>query len=360
MKCLFSLLLLLVFIQAPTGFAQEEFVNNNCPYINGEFYTPNAVVRYEHPQRQIVMVSLVDGSVIRTVESNVFVEHLGVIEWSYNCRYLFAFTEVNRRRSEIRTNGRGTMVIWDVISGERLQNFEYPTQRCSYQCHSFVNWGPDSSHALFRTANGFFIWQATDNLLTILTHAVEYYFRSPNLDNAHWDFEGNRVFISGNPCTLTYDLTTGNEIGCYRTSIEPAIGYGGQDTDFILSDDRQFLAVFTDQTSSDSSHSHLSVWNLNDNSQIELNINLYAARPNQIAFSQDNRYLVLGSRSVLRVWDIRKLSSNLEDRAPIYIHGGPEGAIGSVRFVDWGVIETISDDGIQHWDLHTGTYVGNS
>jgi hypothetical protein len=59
----------------------------------------------------------------------------------------------------------------------------------------------------------------------------------------------------------------------------------------------------------------------------------------------------------LRVWDIQHLPANFEDRLPIYRHGGPEALIQSVRFADWGIIETTSADGVQRWDLHTGVYI---
>lgn len=47
----------------------------------------------------------------------------------------------------------------------------------------------------------------------------------------------------------------------------------------------------------------------------------------------------------------------VEDRLPIYRHAGPEATIWSVRFADWGVIETTSAEGVQRWDLHTGEYL---
>jgi hypothetical protein len=57
------------------------------------------------------------------------------------------------------------------------------------------------------------------------------------------------------------------------------------------------------------------------------------------------------------VWDLQNLPDKVEDRLPIYRHGGPEALITSLRFAEPGVIETTSKDGVQKWDLHTGVYI---
>jgi WD40 repeat protein len=75
-----------------------------------------------------------------------------------------------------------------------------------------------------------------------------------------------------------------------------------------------------------------------------------------VALSPDNRYLVVGY-DALRVWDLTSLAPAFEERLTIYRHGGPESLITNLRFVDHGVVETTSNDGVQWWDLHTGEFV---
>ena len=90
----------------------------------------------------------------------------------------------------------------------------------------------------------------------------------------------------------------------------------------------------------------------------------YAAQPiaitdNQpVALSPDNRYLVAGYDAI-RVWDLTLLPVDRAARLPIYRHGGPNALIHSLRFVASDVIETVSDNGIQKWNLHTGIYIAD-
>ncbi|MEO1439007.1 MAG: hypothetical protein AAFV33_01310, partial [Chloroflexota bacterium] len=72
--------------------------------------------------------------------------------------------------------------------------------------------------------------------------------------------------------------------------------------------------------------------------------------------SLDNRYLAAGYDAI-RVWDLQNLPAAEAERLPIYRHGGPQALINELRFADNGVIETVSADGVQQWDLHTGVYI---
>ena len=75
-----------------------------------------------------------------------------------------------------------------------------------------------------------------------------------------------------------------------------------------------------------------------------------------LALSPDNRYLVIGSAAI-RVWDLQNLPAVFEDRLPLYRHEGPVSRIGCLYFIDNTTIETISSDGIQRWNLHTGELI---
>jgi hypothetical protein len=165
----------------------------------------------------------------------------------------------------------------------------------------------------------------------------------------------SRYYPDGWQVVIAYDISSGHEIARFTNP-----GRLGP-LNFIVSSDDSKIVVFTDESAKWSSHkgiqSGVTIWDRDSLTHTQINVDHYAASSrNQIALSQDNRYLVIGD-DALRVWDIQHLPERVEDRIPIYRHGGPKARIWSVRFSDWGVIETTSEEGVQHWDLHTGEYI---
>jgi hypothetical protein len=75
-----------------------------------------------------------------------------------------------------------------------------------------------------------------------------------------------------------------------------------------------------------------------------------------VALSADNRYLVMGY-DALRVWDLHNLPERLEDRLPVYRHGGPGAFIRTVRFIEATVVEVTTERGITRWDILTGANI---
>ena len=131
---------------------------------------------------------------------------------------------------------------------------------------------------------------------------------------------------------------------------------------FVFSPDNTMVAVYAISRSGDGPKGVITIHNIASPEAISVNVEGFSAPEiplasyHPVALSANNRYLVVGHEA-LRVWDVQNLPENVADRLPIYRYGGPKALIQSVRFADWGVIETTSAEGVQHWDLHTGEFI---
>jgi WD40 repeat protein len=347
------LTLILLLCLTATYAQQTPYENNNCHNSDGTYYVAGATVRYEYPHRRVVFDK---GSEVKELETSVDFEQFGVIDWSPDCRYMVALTDFTCPDKYNCYNG-GKMILWDTVNAVRLHTFAYPRAYHWTMNHPRINWSPTSQHALFRTSNGFYIWDAITNNIVMLSYAPGIKWRSPNLDYIYWDYERNQFIINGFPGVMIFDLISGAERGLFTTGGTARYEQEGQASVFKLSDDGSKLIVFSDPTTPHSSRGSLTIWDLNNLTGTQVNVERRAAlSTNLVALSPDNRHLVIGY-DALRVWDIQNLPENVEDRLPIYRHGGPESPIWSVRFADWGVIETTSAEGVQKWDLHTGVYI---
>jgi WD40 repeat protein len=294
--------------------------------------------RYVIPENRLILVDWTTGETVQELSSDFRASRFDVRGWSPNCRYLTVATNNYLfRDAEL-------FLTWDVETGQRVGgDFDV------------VLWSPTNEYALVGgTSSSLSIW----NIATGELHPITPYYES--FRNVYWDIARNEIIgVYGNYALIGFDLTTGAQIERYE--------HHGQigPINFAVSDDNNLFVSFTDESrhwgSSRRSRTYtgLNIWERASQTHIELDAGEYAAySPTQIAVSQDNRYLVIGIES-LRVWDIQNLPENVGDRDPIYNHAGPEGFIQSVRFVDWGIIETVSADGVQRWDLHTGIYIPN-
>jgi hypothetical protein len=161
----------------------------------------------------------------------------------------------------------------------------------------------------------------------------------------YWDYERGQILISGWRGVVAFDMLTG--AGRYQFTATPGgyCGYGG--CWFSVSDDRRILFI--------DGEGGLGVWNLDTLEHGLVAVRLGTAYVgNRVALSPDGRYLVV-TRAMIRVWDLWNLPEKFNDRDPVYNWGGPAARVNKVRFVDATTIETDSADGVQRWDILTGS-----
>jgi hypothetical protein len=349
-------ILIFIFLLFPSLLAaqNDDGIPDNCEYPDAPHYQPNAFIRYDANNQQLELADWSTNQVIRQLESTPEMQKgFGVLSWSPNCRYFLGLVKVPGYLAN-------EMWLWDVVTGSRLQQLEYPRDQSARTYSPRFAWSPDGQQGVFRTKDGFFIWNSSDNSLKLLTHATpQAYLRSPDLSQVFWDYPRNQVIFSGAPGVMIYDLTTGVEKALLLANLSLE---RWQDTFFALSDDRSLLVAITNQGNRGAGNFEggLTIWNLDALTSIGINMEGWTvSAPRQVTLSPENRYLVVGL-DALRVWDIQNLPEMVEERLPIYRHAGPEALIDSVRFVDWGIVETNSNEGLQRWDLHTGAYIPNT
>ncbi len=154
-----------------------------------------------------------------------------------------------------------------------------------------------------------------------------------------------------------YDIHSGEEVRVYPTRVQPT----GIETRFRFSPDESLVIVYS-VGEPGYIDGGITVYDIDTATPTYVNAEGFGA-PNiplvdyhPVALSADNRYLIAGYDAI-RVWDLQNLVENDKDRLPIYRHGGPQASIWSLTFSDWGVVETTSEEGVQHWDLHTGVFI---
>lgn len=313
-----------------------------CPYPNGAYYQSNVFPHYEARNQRFLLVDWTTGAEIRSLETLPKMhEGFSLLAWSPNCQYLVA-----RAGRRLRISDDYSIVIWDVTAGhivrEFLNTFESNAREAFW--YPQIAWSPDSSRAILATTQGYLLWQPETDHTVVLTSSARY--RSANLDRVWWDEPRNQVALTGEQMIMIYDLQTGIEKSSFGVGDNPL---------FFVSDDQNYLIAYPYGAGS-----MVSVWDLNNATETDIFVDGRTAAnpdlPTQIALSPNHRYLVVGY-DALRVWDLQNLPENVDDRDPIYRHGGPDAPISSVRFVDDSTIETTSADGVQRWDVTTGVYV---
>ena len=274
---------------------------------------------------------------------------------------------VNNSIVEIRPRGARwfyNLYRYDLSTGNGRTIF--------YDGEQPYKWDPTNRYAIVQLDDALYLWQEDTKQRIFLADRRRLFYREP-----YWDLEHGRVYIvvrgilsydisdghtfheasdrSLDDGVYAYDLNTGARVGWY-----PLNGHHGP-PQFIFSPDYSKIAVFTNEERSwippEGVTSGLVVWDQAAQTGVEVNVEGYASpHTGRIAFSPDNRYLVIGLE-VLRVWDLQNLPENIEDRLPTYRHDGPAARISGVRFVDNQTIETTSDEGVQRWDVTTGALV---
>ncbi len=359
-----------------------------CPNTQGTHYQ-NAFPRYNIVTRSLLLVDGATGETVRTLGS--IKNNLRLISWSPDCRYLSGAVgliitgEPDRLDSEvyITWTGRATawqetrrIAIWDTIAGERMVTTPINAGRYIYYDGSPVIWSPDSRKAiaLGGCASIFASCQyeriTVDYLIDLESRQVTQFdpvisggreYNAGNFNQVLWDLEANRIWTSSSGSVLIYDLTTGGTVSTYSNTGS----LFSDETRFLFSPDGTRLITYAPDLGGIAQYNtsgELTIHDLRLGETTTVNTQRFTARPNvdpnkhAVALSPNNRYLAAGYDAI-RVWDLKNLPESKAERVPIYRHGGPDALITELRFVDDGIIETVSGDGVQKWDLHTGVYV---
>lgn len=315
-------------------YAQEDataVLRDVCPHTDGEHYQAGVFPRYEYRNQRLVLVSWNTGKLVQEVETSLQTSRLNIMNWSPDCRYLSAALEVN---------GKTIINIWDVVKAEVVSEF----------ANAGVRWSPDSQQAIISNREGLVLWNLADNSQTDLMPFSGDDFIS------QWDNERGEVWIlpyshyySADGVTV-FDRSSGQQVGYYDNPAGDSSQVG-----FTLAAEGSRVIVYT-MRSGHGGEAGVTVWERGTEQHIDLNAGTdgsdYQAR---IALSPDNRYLAIGGNN-LRVWDLVNLPAALADRKPV-IYSGPEVTINEVRFVNDGLLETVSSNGTQQWDVATGDEV---
>lgn len=350
-----------------------------CPNPAGEFYQAGLFPRYDAASGNFVLADTATNDIVRVIEP--VENNIRIIDWSPNCRYLTGAVGVFRAArfhvsrgavdSYVRWDGTRTIVIWDTLTGERAGVVNDHIGIFLYE-HETVLWSANSQYAIilggcYKAHIGCehervridHIWNQTTGRITQFASRERSRYSSGTFNQILWDLPNNRIWSSGRGGAVVYDLSTAQEM-TYYPNIE-ANTY--LDSRFNFSPDGSKLIVYTiAYHNTYSPNRGITVYDLVSGEPTIVNAGslgapyIPRATYHPVALSEDNRYLIAGYE-VIRVWDIQNLPEAVDERLPIYRHGGPEARIWSARFVDWGVIETTSSEGTQKWDLHTGAYI---
>lgn len=264
-------------------------------------------------------------------------------------------------------------MIWDVTIGGRSHEFKYnPGRYLPAEVQPAVIWQADSAYAvvlggcygvriscIYERIHKDYLWQRETNQSYRVGMLPDDAFHGSraSFNQYYWDMQRGWLWGSGPGGVSAYDVNSGEEVRLFRTRLEPT----GNETRFRFSPDGSLVVVYSiSQPGYD--EGGITVYDIASATPIYVNAEGFGAPSipladyHPVALSADNRYLIAGYNAI-RVWDLQNLPENAENRLPIYRHGGPEARIWSATFSDWGVIETTSEEGTQHWDLHTGAFI---
>lgn len=357
-----------------------------CPYTTGVHYQAGVFPRYDIDQSALVLVNT-DDQLVGVLDT--FSDNVRIINWSPDCRYLAgavgSIYGMSAQDSETRNNqpfvgwSRREITIWDVVEGRRVVTIPHGRTPYLFAFRDTVQWRPDAQFALIlggcprvriscvyeRSAIDY-IWNRETNQVYRVAPVDPVSSTSESrasFNQLHWDIGRGWLIGSGPGAVTAYDVYSGAEVRSFPASVPEA--FYQPETQYVLSADGQWLIAYSlYQAYVDGSIAYgrsdgIVIHNLNSGESIWVNAEGFAA-PNQplseyrpVALSPDNRYLIAGYTAI-RIWDLHQLS---EDMLPNYRHAGPNALIDALRFSEAEIIETISTEGIQYWDLHTGSMI---
>lgn len=262
--------------------------------------------------------------------------------WTVNCRYLLGRVP-------------GSYLIWDSTTQTTSAQFE------AYTPNAAIEWDTRGEYLIIPVSGeGTFLWNLTtdqkirlnENPCGFFGNVVWDYARGVVLGHSPWQI--NRAWCSVNGSSsvaVAYDLSTGAVVAEYSgTSRDWISGYY---INFEVTEDNRYVIVTS------YNNGPVRVWDRDTGQSVTVNVNEgggVAHTQSQIALSPDGRYLAIGM-NYLRIWDLAALAPALREQQPNYRYEGPTSRIRSVSFVDNNLIETISADGVQRWNVVTGELV---
>lgn len=283
-------------------------------------------------------LSLVDaasGGVLQVLATDYLNFYPHNIHWLENCRYLFV---ENVWRPD-GTDTRRFNIIYDTYTGQPI--FQSGFERLGIE---FV-WSPSRQQFLIKSLTGLYLMsESMDAPVLLETRMLHYRFAR----FYRWDEARGQLLVQfwRNPGYITvYDIHTGAEI----------VSFGHPDacSPYELNTtglDGRYVVAYTLR----GDPACVTVYDRDTRTVVtSVNAERYTGDRNNIALSPDARYLVVGF-DALRVWDLTAQPEDFTARLPQHRHAGPVGTVVSLAFVDETTIETVSTDGVQRWNVHTG------
>lgn len=335
----------------------------------------NIFPRYQGQQNRLQLVDWTTGNEVATLEEQLVGQF--TFSWSPNCRYLAGVLTSDHYVTSWESWGGGdpSLVIWDTNTYERVfisRYSRYINLQRGYGGR--VYWKPDSSAALivpfsrdYRALGGRGegeLWFANSGQSIPLDDENEtnYFVPRATFLQVYWDDARNWLWSSSGAGVVAFDISTGLQALDLRNPPWIERQRDVPQSRFVFSVDGTKIVVYTIAENGSSDAAAVTVWDLHTMTGTPVYAGdiagayITSGDRHPVALSPDNRYLVVGY-DALRVWDLTELPEVYEERLPIYRHGGPDSMVTNVRFVDFGVIETTSNDGLQQWELHTGVYI---
>lgn len=315
----------------------------------------NSLPFYNAASREFALADFETDTVIRVIASDL--NTIDGFAISPGCRYIVTYIAATNTESLPYDSGSlddasydqfsRKLTIWDMGSGMPIANFDDPY---GYSIATQVSWSPDGNWAMLRTGQGRFIWDGSSNS-SVEFDASSYVMYSQEFGHdTYWDFSRGQVLLNTNSGVVAIDLQTGEQrawFTCRTLSQTSCNFYFG--TRFSVTDNQTLFVA--------NLYGRLAAYDLDTFESHQFHIGSVRLRLfDRVAISPDGRYLVM-TRTKIRVWQEASEPSN-DWGHPVFEFDGPVANVMSIRFVDNVTVETVSDDGVQRWNVETGALVG--
>lgn len=329
-----SLLILSSAVQAQS----PDITPTLCPHTGNAHYRPEIAFAVE--DGSLLLVDSTSGTTLQVLDTQLLSYLPRNIYWGQNCRYIVA---VNVWRP-FEPYPRRFTSIYDTLTGQRI----FHSRREPWWFT--ILWSPTQEQFLIKSVTGMHLMSETIAEPVLLFprfrygNAMRYYA---------WDMERGQLLVNfweNAGYLMIYDIHT----AAVRAAITHPEVCSPTGVYYTESTDQRYLIVYTIR-----GEPACAMIYDQETGAIVAEVNaerLTALDERQITLSPDGRYLVIGIQA-LRVWDLWNLPDTFEQRLPIYRHEGPVTAIQSVTFLDNTTLETVSEDGVQRWEVESGTQV---
>lgn len=303
---------------------------------------------------RLVLTDWNTGEQVQVLDANLPYRY--GFHWSPDCRFLLGHS------LPFRACNPG-VIVWNVASGVKI--FE-ANGFCdgNYGKYPRFFWSPDNSVVLLAQWNkGTFTTEYSLGRGILLYPDTGQYFElkatsfEPSLNQIYWDEIRGWLWSSGFEGVAAFDLRSGKQVIDFPNPPESDVKYDWEYwfippiSYFTFSPDGSKVAVHGHSDLRLEMSPAMTVYDIASGAEVQVNVERNGA--GAVALSPDNRYLVMGY-DALRVWDLHNLPESVEDRLPIYRHGGPGGIVKAMQFIDDVTIETTTDAGVTRWNLHSG------